>query len=60
MTLKTYLDTRTKSSYGKHLRIIDKTTGRNCGSCTLHFNAPMVGLKYTKNFLFIFINPIDK
>ena len=55
MTVKTFLDNRNNSTYGKSIRILDNETKKNCGNCLHNFDAIVISIKITKKYLFIFV-----
>ena len=57
LTVKTYLDKRDISSYGKKIRIVESGSNRYLGSWHEHDNAirEVKEVKITSKFLFIYV-----
>ena len=55
MTVKEYLDTRSKTTYKKQIRILDALTKKYIGAWNDYPTAKIYAVKVTTKIIFIFI-----
>lgn len=54
MTVKEYVFTRPKDTYGKHIRVLDQNK-KSCGEWWKNSNEKVTDVKITSKMIFIFI-----
>lgn len=55
MNVNRYIETRTETTYGKKVRILDSKSHRNLGPWYRNAGRDIVEVKVTEKYLFIFV-----